>query len=395
MTDLIRFQCSGCGKSLTAKPELSGKRLACPACKNMVDVPVPLPPEQRGAEVVQAEVVDDRFKNCPYCGEPILATAIKCKHCRKMLPPPVPQPMPEHPSQSWPRGQLTDAAKTSVALWQACIRGWASLDRRGTLLVVCGGLAAVALLVVAIAVLVQKPGHEAVDKAMAAWPRNEAVDKGMAAWEKGARDLAIADFSEAIRLDPTCAVAYQGAWVCLQCKGRIVPSPCRLYGGHPARSAKSENGRFLCEPRALRCAKGEFDEALADFTEAIRLDPKCALAYLYRGYFYNTLEKGEWDLALADFTEAIRLDPQMARGIRLNLNPQMAWAYANRGIERCLKNEFDEAIADCSKAIRLDPKCAFAYSLRSLAYEKKGDTDKARRDHEQGARLRESKGERP
>jgi len=35
MTDdgLIRFPCSGCGKSLTAKPELSGKRFACPACK--------------------------------------------------------------------------------------------------------------------------------------------------------------------------------------------------------------------------------------------------------------------------------------------------------------------------------------------------------------------------
>jgi tetratricopeptide (TPR) repeat protein len=51
--------------------------------------------------------------------------------------------------------------------------------------------------------------------------------------------------------------------------------------------------------------KGDFDNAIADCTEAIRLDPKDALAYLNRGLAYRS--KGDSDKAIADFKEAIRL----------------------------------------------------------------------------------------
>ena len=52
--------------------------------------------------------------------------------------------------------------------------------------------------------------------------------------------------------------------------------------------------------------KGGHDKAIADFTEAIRLDPKNATAYSLRGLSYA--DKGEYDKAIADFTEAIRLN---------------------------------------------------------------------------------------
>ena len=39
------------------------------------------------------------------------------------------------------------------------------------------------------------------------------------------------------------------------------------------------------------CKKGEFDKAIADYTEAIRLDPKYAEAHEERGYSYH--KKGE------------------------------------------------------------------------------------------------------
>ena len=64
--------------------------------------------------------------------------------------------------------------------------------------------------------------------------------------------------------------------------------------------------------------KGENDRAIADYTEAIRLDPKNANAYSNRGYAYS--DKGDTDRAIADFTEAIRLDPKFAI------------AYNNRGL---------------------------------------------------------------
>ena len=98
--------------------------------------------------------------------------------------------------------------------------------------------------------------------------------------------------------------------------------------------------------------KGEYDKAIADFNEAIRLDPKVALAYIYRGKAWGA--KGEYDKAIADFNEAIRL------------NPKLGAAYFSRGIAWEAKGNLDRAIADLNEAIRLNPKGALAYN--SLAW---------------------------
>jgi tetratricopeptide (TPR) repeat protein len=47
------------------------------------------------------------------------------------------------------------------------------------------------------------------------------------------------------------------------------------------------------------------DKAIADFTEAIRLDPKAADAYYNRGNAYG--HKGDTEKAKADFDQAKRL----------------------------------------------------------------------------------------
>ena len=54
--------------------------------------------------------------------------------------------------------------------------------------------------------------------------------------------------------------------------------------------------------------KGDNDRAIADFNEAIRLDPKSSLTFRNRGDAYT--DKGDHDRALADYSEAIRLDPK-------------------------------------------------------------------------------------
>jgi tetratricopeptide (TPR) repeat protein len=62
--------------------------------------------------------------------------------------------------------------------------------------------------------------------------------------------------------------------------------------------------------RAIACkADGDDGRAIADYTEAIRLDPKLAIAYYQRGTAYHAL--GDFDRAIADYTEAIRLDPKL------------------------------------------------------------------------------------
>ena len=102
-------------------------------------------------------------------------------------------------------------------------------------------------------------------------------------------------------------------------------------------------------------SKGDMDRAIADYTEALRLNPKYALAYSNRGLAYR--DKGDTDRAIANLTEAIRLDPKSAI------------AYNNRGSAYWRKGENDRAIADYTEALRLDPKNAIAYVNRGLIYE--------------------------
>jgi len=85
--------------------------------------------------------------------------------------------------------------------------------------------------------------------------------------------------------------------------------------------------------------------------------------------------KGEPDKALADFEEAIRLDPKDA------------YAYSSRGNSRTMKRQFDKAIADFDEAIRLGLKIAFVYHMRGYSWQQKGDQAKAIADLDEAIRL--------
>ena len=67
-------------------------------------------------------------------------------------------------------------------------------------------------------------------------------------------------------------------------------------------------------------AKGERNRSITEFTRAIELDPKLAIAYLDRGLV--RLGLGQEAEARKDFAEALRLDPklkmELKRSIQLN-----------------------------------------------------------------------------
>jgi tetratricopeptide (TPR) repeat protein len=129
-------------------------------------------------------------------------------------------------------------------------------------------------------------------------------------------------------------------------------------------------------------AKGNLDRALADYTDAIRLNPRDALAYNNRGLLWR--EKGDADRAIADLTDAIRIDPlphsDMLGSGHVNI-------YANRGLAWETKGDLDRAIADFDQAIRLDPKDADAYDRRSQVFIAKHDADHAIADLDEAIRL--------
>jgi tetratricopeptide (TPR) repeat protein len=98
---------------------------------------------------------------------------------------------------------------------------------------------------------------------------------------------------------------------------------------------------------------GDFDGAIGDCTEAIRLNAHFAEAYSRRGTAYVGLN--DYDQAIADFDEALRLDPYYSA------------AYFNRGLAKAAKGQFDGAMADYNQALRLNPLFASAYYSRAVA----------------------------
>ena len=61
-------------------------------------------------------------------------------------------------------------------------------------------------------------------------------------------------------------------------------------------------------------AKGDYDRAIQDFDQSIKLNPAYAKPFNNRGVAY--LKKGEYDLAIKNLDEAIRLNPNYGGGLR-------------------------------------------------------------------------------
>jgi tetratricopeptide (TPR) repeat protein len=93
-------------------------------------------------------------------------------------------------------------------------------------------------------------------------------------------------------------------------------------------------------------------------TWAIDLVPNYAVAYFNRGYAYG--EKGDYDQALADYTQVIRLDPNYAA------------AYNNRGYAYRNKGDYDRAIADYTKTLSINPNHADAKEWIEKARQARG-----------------------
>jgi tetratricopeptide (TPR) repeat protein len=117
----------------------------------------------------------------------------------------------------------------------------------------------------------------------------------------------------------------------------------------------------------------EYDRAIADYNEVMRLDPEFPLIFFRRGLAF--CKSRDYDRAIADFSQSIKLSP---------LDTQ---SYTRRGLAYWHKRDYDRAIADHSKAISIDPKLAFAFGNRGDVYFDKQDYDRALADYSEAIRL--------
>jgi tetratricopeptide (TPR) repeat protein len=101
-------------------------------------------------------------------------------------------------------------------------------------------------------------------------------------------------------------------------------------------------------------AKHDLEQAIADYDQALRLDPKNAGAYDNRA---NALDaRGNRDDALKDYDEALRL------------SPRNAYVYLNRGSLLMELGDFSGALADYARVLTINPREEAAHIGRSRIY---------------------------
>jgi tetratricopeptide (TPR) repeat protein len=120
-------------------------------------------------------------------------------------------------------------------------------------------------------------------------------------------------------------------------------------------------------------AVGAYDLALADYDQAISIDPVYTHGYFNRGSTY--LEAGRLEFAIADFTRALEIDPGLVQ------------AFINRGLAELNGGLYDLAIDDFTAAIALEPHSAIAHNNRGVAHRRKGQLEKAVADFDAAFRI--------
>ena len=85
--------------------------------------------------------------------------------------------------------------------------------------------------------------------------------------------------------------------------------------------------------------QGKFEEAIAKYDEAVRLEPNFVNAYINRGLAYLGLD--QYRRGVEDFDEAIRVDPSSAP------------AYGNRAMAHALFGNDEAAQQDLDRAVDL------------------------------------------
>ena len=247
-----------------------------------------------------------------------------------------------------------------------------------------------------------------------------AYNRGNNHLRAGNYDGAIQAFTEALRLDPNHAAAYYERGLVYARKGeydraridfnkllelgwdvevlpKLPDSPQSTATPRLDTRNHDSNDAITYYERGLAYArKGEYDRAIQDYDQAIRLDPNLAGVYYLRGATYR--RKGEYDRARSDLYTALVLgyDRATVEGalallpVAQSRTTNDAAAAYNRGIAHARKGEYDRAIQDYDQVLKLPPNDALAsraYTSRGFAYVNTGLYDRAIQDFNRAIML--------
>jgi uncharacterized protein YbaR (Trm112 family)/Tfp pilus assembly protein PilF len=142
---------------------------------------------------------------------------------------------------------------------------------------------------------------------------------------------------------------------------------------HPEYQAKLAMQRGEAALRIKR-----FDDAIAAFSEALSLVPDHARALAQGGAGLG--QAGRDDEAIADLTRAIEVNPD-------DPAPNDPDAYLSRGLARLNVDDYQGAVADCERGLELKPGDRRGFFARGVALKKLGQYRRAEADYLEMLRL--------
>lgn len=168
-----------------------------------------------------------------------------------------------------------------------------------------------------------------------------------------------------------------------------------------------ENAQAYLGRGNAKYAVEQYQEAIQDYEEALKHDPDYAYAFNGRGNVKFALK--DYEAAIKDYNQAIQANPQFTLALvnrgnvksalkeihaaiedysqAIRLNPQYEPAYLQRGIAKAALNNYQGAIEDYTQTIRLNPQNADAFNGRGVARYKLGDSRTAIPDFTEAIRL--------
>ncbi len=197
--------------------------------------------------------------------------------------------------------------------------------------------------------------------------------------------------------------AQERAWCDI--KARAMPdqiiSSCTAVIESGRETGRNLAAAYTIRGRAYR-TKGDYDHAVVDYTEAIKIEPNYVLAYYSRGIAY--FNKKDFDHAIADYTASLRLAPKDIIALQnrghayqgmqdydravadyseaIQIEPKFASAFNDRCYARAIAGrELQQALADCNEALRLIPNQPSTLDSRGFTYLRLGEFDKAIADY--------------
>jgi tetratricopeptide (TPR) repeat protein len=213
----------------------------------------------------------------------------------------------------------------------------------------------------------------------AAARRDETVDTEQDQGRRGDYERAVADYTAALKADPSHLPAYFGRSLAHRALGDTDASDSdRRDAAFPSlrHLHRSQSAYFIREMALLLDPAGYTKSAIERFERLdadIRDRPNDPKPYLERAWAF--VNYGESTRALADYTKAIAVDP----------NSVDAWM--GRGDELFEAGNIAGALADFEQVVRLEPDHFRGYSSRGLAYERLGERDKAIADYRKALSL--------